>query len=103
MKFWLLPLIGGILLAQDPLAGPDMTLDTAARAAVIDGGLKALNDNYVFPEVAKKMEQAIRERQQHRAYDSITSAREFAQTLMADIQQGSPDKHLRWPSRAEAV
>jgi hypothetical protein len=26
---------------------------------VIDGALKALNDGYVFPDVAKKMEQAV--------------------------------------------
>lgn len=41
----------------------DITLDAAARADVIDGALRALNDAYVFPETAEKMAQAIRARQ----------------------------------------
>src|SRR3712207_6843330 len=41
---------------------PDLTIDAAARTQVIDGVLKRLNDSYVFPEVAKKMEESIRER-----------------------------------------
>jgi hypothetical protein len=96
-------LIGGILLAQGPPPGPDMTVDGAMRAEVIDGALKALNDNYVFPEVAKKMEQAIRERQQRHEYDSITSARKFAQTLMDNLQDVSHDKHLRVMYSSEPI
>jgi len=90
----LLLLASALLFAQGPPAGPDMTVDAAMRAEVIDGALKALNDNYVFPEVAKKMEQAIRERQQHKEYDSITSARTFAQTLGDNLREVSHDKHL---------
>ncbi len=41
---------------------PDLTIDAATRTQVIDAVLKRLNDSYVFPEVAKKMEQSIRER-----------------------------------------
>jgi hypothetical protein len=50
-----------VAVAQQP-EQPDLTIDAAARTQVIDGVLKRLNDSYVFPEVAKKMEQAIRER-----------------------------------------
>ena len=48
------------------------------RDEVIDGVLKALNADYVFPETAKKMEEAIRDRLEKKEYDGITSAREFA-------------------------
>jgi C-terminal processing protease CtpA/Prc len=82
-------------LAQQPGGPPDMTMDAAARAEVIDGVLKKLNDAYVFPEVAKKMEQAIRERVQKKEYDSVTSALELAQTLTTHLQDVSHDKHLR--------
>ena len=41
---------------------PDLTIDAATRTQVVDAILKRLNDSYVFPEVAKKMEQSIRER-----------------------------------------
>src|SRR5687767_7963184 len=74
---------------------PDLTIDAATRTQVIDGILKRLNESYVFPEVAKKMEQSIRERVAKKEYDQITSARQFATTLTKDLQGVSNDKHLR--------
>ncbi|HKQ78474.1 MAG TPA: S41 family peptidase [Blastocatellia bacterium] len=81
--------------AQQPREQSDMTVDAATRVEVIDGVLKKLNDAYVFPEVAKKMEQAIRERVQKKEYDAVTSASKFAQTLTTHLQEVSRDKHLR--------
>ena len=74
---------------------PDLTLDSATRTQVIDGILKRLNDSYVFPEVAKKMEVSIRERVAKKEYDQIVSAKQFAMTLTKDLQAVSNDKHLR--------
>jgi len=74
---------------------PDLTIDAATRTQVIDGILKRLNDSYVFPEVAKKMEQSIREKVGKKEYDQITSAKLFATTLTNDLQAVSHDKHLR--------
>ncbi|HEX5873025.1 MAG TPA: S41 family peptidase [Pyrinomonadaceae bacterium] len=74
---------------------PDLTIDAATRTQVIDTMLKRLNDSYVFPEVAKKMEQSIRDRAAKKEYDQITSAKEFAMTLTKDLQAVSNDKHLR--------
>lgn len=70
-------------------------LDAATRTEVIEGAIKALNEAYVFPEVAKKMEQAIRERVQQNEYGSITDAMEFARKLTDHLQEISHDKHLR--------
>ncbi len=81
--------------SQQPREQPDMTIDAAVRAEVIDGVLNKLNEAYVFPEVAKKMEQAIRERVQKKEYDTITSASKFAQMLTSHLQEVSHDKHLR--------
>src|SRR5215467_4123632 len=75
-------------LAQEP---PDLTIDAATRTQVIDGILKRLNDSYVFPEMAKKMEQSIRERVAKKEYDQITSAKEFATKLTDDLQAVSHD------------
>ncbi|HKQ04805.1 MAG TPA: S41 family peptidase [Blastocatellia bacterium] len=82
--------------AQGP-QGPqqDMTIDAAMRAAVIESAIKNLNEAYVFPEVAGKMQQALRERLANKEYDSVTSARGFAEKLTADLQAVSHDKHLR--------
>src|ERR1051326_5837269 len=73
----------------------DLTIDAATRTQVIDGILKRLNDSYVFPETAKKMEESIRERVAKKEYGQITSAKQFATTLTNDLQAVSHDKHLR--------
>src|SRR5215207_8222525 len=83
----------GVAFAQPEQ--PDLTIDASTRTQVIDGILTRLNDSYVFPEVAKKMEQSIRERAGKKEYDQITSAKEFATTLTNDLQAVSKDKHLR--------
>ena len=83
-----------VAVAQGP-EQPDLTIDAAMRTQVIDGVLKRLNDSYVFPETAKKMEQAIRERVNKKEYDQITSAKAFATKLTSDLQEISHDKHLR--------
>ncbi|HEV2837106.1 MAG TPA: S41 family peptidase [Pyrinomonadaceae bacterium] len=87
-------LTAGCAMAQQP-EQPDLTIDAATRTQVIDGVLKRINDSYVFPEVAKKMEQSIRERVSKKEYDQITSAKEFATKLTNDLQEVSHDKHLR--------
>src|SRR5215203_3284977 len=74
---------------------PDLTIDATTRTQIIDGILKRLNESYVFPEVAKKMEESIRERVGKKEYDQITSATQFAKTLTNDLQAVSKDKHLR--------
>jgi hypothetical protein len=73
---------------------PDLTLKAATCSEVIDGVLKSLNDSYIFPEIAKRMEKSVRERQQRKEYDGISSAKEFARILTAHLQDVSHDKHL---------
>jgi hypothetical protein len=79
---------------QAPPEPPDMTLDAAARKEVIENLIKRLNDAYVFPDVAAKMEQDVRARVARGEYDQITSAKKFAEKLTADIREVSRDKHL---------
>lgn len=78
--------------AQD---GPDRTLDAAERSAVIDGVLKHIDGAYVFPDVAKKMAAAIRDRQEKKEYDGIASGRELARVLTDHLRAVCKDKHLR--------
>jgi hypothetical protein len=87
-------LLAAPMLAQGPAGPPDITIDAAIRAEVIDGALRALNDAYVFPEVAKQMEAAIRARQQRKEYDAVTSGRQFAQMLTEHLREVSHDLHL---------
>jgi len=92
-----------MLVAQSPQDQPDLTIDPATRSAVIEGALRRLNDSYVFPEAAKKMEQAMRERAGRKEYDQITSAKVLATTLQKDFQDVSHDKHLRVMYSAEVL
>jgi len=74
---------------------PDGTIDAATRTQIIESISKRLNEAYVFPEVAKKMDTSLRERVAKKEYDQITSSRTFAETLTKDLQAVSKDKHLR--------
>ena len=70
-------------------------IDAATRERVIAGAIERLNDTYVFPETAKKMEQALRRRQQRGEYDAVTDGEKLASLLTAHLQEVSKDKHLR--------
>src|SRR4051812_15604162 len=87
--------LGTATFAQGPPPGPDMTIDAVTRTAIVDGALNALRDFYVYPDVAAKMADAIRQHQQRHDYDAIVSARTLAETLTNDLQAVSHDKHLR--------
>ena len=82
--------------AQTPNGGdqPDLAIDEATKTQVINELLKRLNDSYVFPETAKKMEAAIRDRVSKKEYDQITGSRAFAAKLTEDLRAVSRDKHL---------
>jgi len=75
-------------------ADMSMKIDPATRARVIDGVVAGLNELYVYPETAKKMEEAIRARQKKGEYDAVEDAEAFAELLTDHLQQVSHDKHL---------
>lgn len=86
-----------VACARLPAVGAQTTtpLDAATRSAVIEGALKALNESYVFPEMAKQMDAAIRARAQRGEYDQLKSAAAFADKLTSDLRAVCRDKHLR--------
>jgi len=61
---------------------------------VIDGAIKNLNEFYVFPDIAKKMEDSVRAHQKHGDYDAITDGGKLSSKLTDDFQAISHDKHL---------
>ncbi|MBI1760882.1 MAG: serine hydrolase [Acidobacteria bacterium] len=89
-SLWQLPLPAGA--QAKPESAP---LDDKTRAAVIEDALQALNSNYVFPDKAKEMEQAIRARAARKEYDNLADAEAFARALTQHLQEVSHDKHLR--------
>lgn len=89
------PLLACPAAAQFADSGPDRTIDAAMRARVIEGVLQRLDEGYVFPAKAQEMIRSVRQRSRRGAYDRVTSARGFADSLTADLQAVSHDKHLR--------
>jgi hypothetical protein len=95
--------------AQTPAtAHASATIDAATRTTVIDGAIEHLRRAYIFGDTAEKMADAIRSRAAKKEYDTITGAREFADTLTKHLQEVSKDKHLRvvynpegFPQRAD--
>lgn len=81
--------------ARKPPQEADHKVTAAVRKQVIDTALQELTSKYVFPDVARRMVDHVRERQRAGAYDAITSARQLAETLTTDLQSVSQDKHLR--------
>src|SRR5436190_14296091 len=63
----------GVRAVPPGVTEADFKIDGAARQRAVDGAAAMLNEFYVFPETAKKMEEAIRARQKAGAYDSITN------------------------------
>ena len=84
-------------LAAIPPGGSvaDFRIDSAARAQVVAGAIAKLDENYVFPEIAKKMADTVRARLRRGAYDRISNGLTFASTLTQHFQEVSRDKHLR--------
>jgi retinol-binding protein 3 len=70
-------------------------IDAATRTRVIDGAITQLSESYVFPDAAKKMEEAVRARQKRGEYDGITDGNTLAVKLTDNFQEVSHDKHLR--------
>lgn len=72
----------------------NVKLDGSERQRVLDGVTKNLMEFYVYPDVAQKMESAIRENQKRGEYNSIMDPDAFANRLTKDLQEVSHDKHL---------
>jgi len=77
----------------------ELAAETAAR--IVDAIAKALNASYVYPAVAKKMEQAIREHLEHGDDKAIATGPDLASALTHQLQEVSHDRHVRveWLAR----
>jgi len=81
--------------AQAPAGQPpDKVISAGMQAEIIDSVTRALNEIYVFPDVAKNMEKHLRKQYKNNEYKDITSLNEFAQKLTEDLREISQDRHL---------
>jgi hypothetical protein len=74
---------------------PDLPLDAGTRAAVVEALATQVDSAYVFPDVGRRVARALRERLRNGRYDRIAAAKEFSDTLNADLRALANDLHLR--------
>jgi hypothetical protein len=96
--FFALALAGTFAFAQQPKAP---TVDAARKQAIVDEISTLLNKNYIFPETAKKIEDALRDRLKNGGFDKMTDAREFAGAVSATILDVSKDRHTGFAHNPE--
>ena len=73
---------------------PPPTIAAKDRQAIVDDVAAALNETYVFPETAKKMEEHVRRQLASGAYDRLATLDAFTDKLTEDLQSVSKDLHL---------
>ena len=72
----------------------DMVVNQTQRDVLIDATIKQLNDNYVFPHLAIKVEASLRQHQARGTYNNVTSAQKLSALLTEHMQAVTRDKHL---------
>jgi hypothetical protein len=87
------PLAGQASPGEDKSA-PQMTIDHATRLAMIETLVAKLNDHYVFPDKARQIEAALRQRQQEGKYDAVTDGKQLAIQLTDDLRGAAHDLHM---------
>jgi hypothetical protein len=77
------------------LTAEEQKLDAKKKTGIINKVAAALNDHYVFPDAAKKMETHLRKQLKKGAYKQITDPVELAEVLTKDLRDICHDLHLR--------
>jgi len=82
---------------------PTRSVSKDERALVIDAVLAKLRQFYVYEQIAKEMDAAIRGHEAAGGYDRFADAARFAEVLTRDLQAVSRDKHLVVSAAAEST
>ncbi len=80
--------------AQQVKSPQDRQIDSDYIKEAIDSVSVTLNEYYVYPKVAKKMEAYVRKQLKAGRYNKTTSARDFYDQLTEDLREISKDRHL---------
>lgn len=84
-----------LLGASIALAQSATALDSATKTSVVAAIQKALENDYVFPEVGAKMSADLAERLRRGDYGAMNEGPALAAALTEHLQAVSHDKHLR--------
>jgi hypothetical protein len=87
--------LDAVLISSGGPATRPEALTPEVLAEAVEGAAKALENEYVFPEVGRKMAEAVRAKLAAGEYASIADDVALARALTDDFQAISKDKHLR--------
>ena len=82
---------------------PDVPVLAAERGTLVEAIATKLEAEYVFPDIAKEMGDAIRARAAQGEYGAVPSGELLAEKLTADLRDVSHDKHLEVIYQAEGA
>lgn len=88
------PLFDTAAFAAPTETAAGLRLGQTEKYALIEQIIRKLNASYVFPDVARAVEDELRKAQAAGRYDEITSGDAFAEALSADLFAVTKDKHL---------
>ncbi len=74
---------------------PDTPIDARSRTAVVESLAVAVQSRYVFPDKGAALARILRQRLARHEYDRITSSKELADSLLAQMQAFTHDRHMR--------
>jgi len=69
-------------------------LDAEAKGTIVGEITRLIEEKYVFPDVAEKIAEDIRNRYGNKAYDHILTLPDFLQQLTKDLRSFNNDAHL---------
>ena len=95
MKKYLLMLLVSSIYSTTLAQHSKTTLTVADKKETINAIKKILIENYIFPEVSKKINKLLDENLKKGSYKKIVDSEKFAKTLTKDVQSFNDDKHLR--------
>lgn len=75
---------------------PKIKLDSKMKSEAITNLSQTLIENYIFLDVAKKVESTLQDNFKNKVYDNIEDPIEFSRAITNDLQLITHDKHLRF-------
>lgn len=70
-------------------------MTTEEKQRIVEKISQLLNNNYVFPDTAVKIERHLKAKLSGGEYDNIEDRKKFAEIVTNDVQSVSRDKHMR--------
>jgi len=101
-----LALAAASAIAQQAQPPQPPAVDAAKKQAAVDEIAALLNDNYIFPETAKKVGETLQAKLKAGEFDKTADAASFARAVSAVILEVSKDRHTGFaynPAMAEDI